>query len=152
MNTAVVPDLSSIPSMVSSLVGSEVSALAMVCTVGEGELAAVTAFVTPGTSCSTKFRHAVEMEGDYNDHLLSFEETPPPFYGISAVDVDLEEAAQVIGVDRVLCLITQVGSDQISVFRNYEDVEVTVLEAAKVQFDGLTDMLVNVAPGRRTLQ
>ena len=99
MNHAVVPDATSIPAMVSHLAGTEVSALALVCAVGEGAHASVAAFITPGAHCLASFRNAIVKEGDYSDTLLSFDDNPPPYYGESTLDIDLSTAAGVIGVD-----------------------------------------------------
>ena len=146
MNPAVVPDATSIPAMVSHLAGTEVSALALVCAVGEGAHASVAAFITPGANCSASFRHAIEMEGDYSDTLLSFDEDPPPYYGDSDLDIDLATAAGVIGVERVICLVTQVG-DQVSVVRDYDGLEVTLLEATKIQFGRFVEVLDGASVG-----
>ena len=93
MSPAVVPDATSIPAMVSHLAGTEVSALARVCAVGEGDHASVAAFITPSANCLASFRHAIEKEGDT---LLKFDENPPPYYGESDLDIDLSTAASVI--------------------------------------------------------
>lgn len=150
MNPAVVPDATSIPAMVSHLAGTEVSALALVCAVGEGAHASVAAFITPGAHCSTSFRNAIAMEGDYSDTLLSFDDNPPPYYGDGALDIDLSTAAGVIGVDRVICLVTQVG-DQVSVARDYDGLEVTLLEATKIQFGRFVEILDGSGVGGRHL-
>lgn len=153
MTRAVVPDATSIPAMVSQLAGTEVSALALVCAVGEGTHASVAAFITPGAICSASFRHAIEMEGDYSDTLLGFEDNQPPYYGASALDIDLAAAAGVIGVDRVICLVTQIGADQVNVVRDYDGLEVTMLEATKTQFERFVEILDGAGiTGHRSLQ
>mgnify|MGYP000151932300 FL=1 len=86
------------------------------------------------------------MEGDYSDTLLSFDENPPPYYGDSDLDIDLSTAAGVIGVDRVICLVTQVG-DQVSVVRDYDGLEVTLLEATKIQFGRFVEILDGAGVG-----
>ncbi|WP_126447936.1 hypothetical protein [Sulfuricystis multivorans] len=148
MNPSVVSDVTSIPAIVSRLAGAEVSALAMVCAVGEGAHASITAFITPGDNCSASFRNALEMEGDYSDALLSFDENLPPYYGDSDLDIDLSMVASIVGVDRVICLVTQVG-DRVSVVRDYDGLEVTLIEATKIQFDRFVEILDGVGAGRR---
>lgn len=140
MNHAVAQIANSIPSMVSNLLGTKISAVAMVCAVGEGKEAAVTAFITPGAECSASFRKAIEMESDYSDTLLSFGDELPPYHG-SHLDIDLDAAADVIGVDRVICLVTQIGTDRVSVVRDYDGLEVTLLEATKTQFSRFVEIL-----------
>ena len=133
-----------IPNTLSQLTGAEVKALAIVCTVGDGEHETVTAYITPNAAVSPGFRHAIEMEGAYSDTLLSFDDSQPPYYGSIARPVNLELAAYRLGVDRVLCLVTVDAAGNIAATRDYDGLEVTLLEAAKLQFGRFTDILDEV--------
>lgn len=129
-----------ISAAMSHLVGRSVCALALVCTIGEGARASVTAYITPRSAGSPLFRHAIEMEGAYYDTLLSFEDGPQPFYG-SGKSMDLRKAALQLGVDRVLCAVTLDIDGEITAVRDYDGVEVTLLDAAKEQFKRFAGML-----------
>lgn len=145
-SVATIPDCTSIPSMISQVIGNPVSALALVCEVGEGAEASVTAFITPsGAALSERFRHAIEMEGAYSDTLLSFDDTKPPYYGAGAREVDLPSAARTLGVERVLCLVTLDESGSVYVTRNYDGLEVTLLEAANTHLGRFREILDGVA-------
>lgn len=133
-----------IPATLSHLVGTEVKALALVCTVGDGPMASVAAYITPGAAASPMFRHAIEMEGTYSDTLLAFDENDPPYYGSMDLQLDLGLAARELGVDRVLCLVTLDIQGKVNVSRDYDGLEVTLLEAANVQFNRFTDILDGV--------
>lgn len=141
MRTQQAPTGHDIPATLSHLVGTEVTALALVCTVGDGPMASVAAYITPGAAVSPLFRHAIEMEGSYSDTLLSFDDNDPPYYGSPDYHLDLEIAARELGVDRVLCLVTQNPQGKVQVSRDYDGLEVTLLEAANVQFTRFADIL-----------
>lgn len=143
------PDAVSIPFMISQLVGAEVSAMALICTVGRKENASVAAFITPsGPALSMRFRHAIEMEGAYNDTLLNFDHTTPPFYG-SPININMRKAARTLGVERVLCLVTVNLNGLVSAVRDYDGVEVTLLEAAQTQFERFKEILNGVSEAEK---
>jgi hypothetical protein len=153
MKPTTVPDGANIPAMVSHLVGTPVSALALVCAVGDGSHASVAAFITPGAAGSAPFRHAIEMEGAYSNTLLSFDENQPPYYGGNTTPVNLNQAANELGVDRVLCLVTLNNAGSVAVVRNYDGLEVTLLEAANLQFSRFQEILDGtVSLGHRRMQ
>lgn len=133
-----------LPATLSHLVGAEVTALALVGTVGDGPMASVAAYITPGAAASPLFRHAIEMEGTYSDTLLSFDENSPPYYGDTELQIDLGLAARELGFDRVLCLVTLDVKGKVCVCRDYDGLEVTLLEAANVQFGRFKDILGDV--------
>ncbi len=133
-----------LPATLSHLVGAEVTALALVGTVGDGPMASVAAYITPGAASSPLFRHAIEMEGTYSDTLLSFDENAPPYYGDTELQIDLGLAARELGFDRVLCLVTLDVKGKVCVCRDYDGLEVTLLEAANVQFGRFKDILGDV--------
>ena len=130
-----------ISAAITQLAGTEIQALALVCTVGDGPAASVAAYITPDAASSTMFRHAIEMEGAYSDTLLSFDNNEPPYYGSEDRRIDLELAADRLGVDRVLCVVMLDASGKVAVTRDYDGLEVTVLEAANIQFNRLTNIL-----------
>ena len=127
-------DGGNLPSIISRLAGSPIRALALVGTVGAGPLASVIAFITPAAVGQALFRHAIEIEGGYSAALATFDAEDPPFYGGKVVPIDLSRAATEIGVDRVLCLVTLDAAGAVNVVRDYDGVEVTLLEAANIQF------------------
>lgn len=149
-----VPTGNDLPATLSNLAGTEVTALALVCTVGDGQAASVAAYITPNAAVSPLFRHAIEMEGSYSDTLLSFDENTPPYYGGASLNLDLSNAAKEIGVDRVLCLVTLDVQGKVMVARDYDGLEVTLLEAANLQFNRFTDILDGVmqTPVSRVIQ
>lgn len=130
-----------ISAAITQLAGTEIQALALVCTVGDGPDASVAAYITPDAASSTMFRHAIEMEGAYSDTLLSFDNNEPPYYGSEDRRIDLELAADRLGVDRVLCVVMLDASGKVAVTRDYDGLEVTVLEAANIQFSRFTNIL-----------
>ena len=134
-------DGAKLPSMISRLAGSPVRALALVGTVGAGPYASVIAFITPDAVGHATFRHAIEMEGGYSAALATFDAEDPPFYGGKVVPIDLARAANEIGVDRVLCLVTLDAAGAVNVVRDYDGVEVTLLEAANIQFTRFMELL-----------
>ena len=139
----VFPEPAWVPKAVSRLAGTEISALALVCAVSRGETAHVTAYVTPGLAGNPAFRHAIELESSYCEALLRFDDCDPPHYGrgAAAEDIDFASVADLIGVDRVLCLAIQTNSGQIRVQRDYDGLEVTLLEAANTQLRRFMKML-----------
>lgn len=146
-----IPDKINITEVISSMMGAEVASLAVVCSVGDGESASVAAFIAGWTAHREVFRHAIEMEGSYSDTLLSFDSNPPPYYESSAADIDLGLAASKLGVDRVLCLITLDGKGSVSALRDYDGLEVTLLEAAHMQLSRFMEFMdgENTVPARR---
>lgn len=144
MRTHQAPAGHDIPATLSHLVGAEVTALALVGTVGEGAMASVAAYITPGAAASPMFRHAVEMEGTYSDTLLSFDENDPPYYGNTDLQLDMGLAARELGFDRVLCVVALDSHGKVRVCRDYDGLEVTLLEAANVQFNRFKDILDDV--------
>jgi len=137
-----------LPDMIGRLSGAAIQALALVCTVGESPYASVLAFITPGAAGHEPFRHAIEMEGDYSEALSSFDADEPPYYGAKAMPIDLDRTASEIGVDRVLCLVTLDATGAVKVARDYEGVEVTLLEATKIQFTRFMEILDCESPNR----
>ena len=127
-------DGGNLPSMISRLAGATIRALALVGTVGAGPYASVIAFITPDAAGHASFRHAIEMEGGYSAALTTFDAEDPPFYGGKVMPIDLSRAAAEIGIDRVLCLVTLDAVGMVNVVRDYDGVEVTLLEAANTQF------------------
>ncbi len=126
------------------LAGTELQALALVCTVGDGPASSVAAYITPEAASSAMFRHAIEMEGSYSDTLLSFDDNEPPYYGSDDRRIDLGLAADRLGVDRVLCVVMLDTAGKVAVTRDYDGLEVTLLEAANIQFNRFTDLLDGV--------
>lgn len=133
-----------ISAALSQLAGAELQALALVCTVGEGPAASVAAYITPNAASSAMFQHAIEMEGSYSDTLLSFDDNEPPYYGSDDRQIDLCLAADRLGVDRVLCVVMLDAAGKVAVTRDYDGLEVTLLEAANIQFNRFTDLLDGV--------
>lgn len=141
MKTSRTPDAVSIPFIVNQLIGSEISALALVCAVGEGADSSVAAFITPGPAAnSAVFSHALEMERSYSDMLLDFDHPEPPFYG-RPIKLNMRKAARSLGVDKVLCLVALDRDGVVSAVRDYDGLEVTLLEAANTQFERFKELI-----------
>lgn len=137
-----IPEQVNIPSALSQLQGNEVASLAFVGLVGEGRGASVVAFITPdGVVRSTVFRHAIKMEGSYSDSLLSFHDSAQPYYRSAGAGIDLNQAAIRLGIDRILCLVTLDSTGVVSAVRDYDGLEVTLLEAAHIQLSRFTELI-----------
>ena len=128
--------------IIGSLTGQQIKAAAIVCSVGEEEETTVTAYISP-KEASPRFSHAIDMEYAYSKTLLAFDESPPPYYGNTRT-VDLKQAAAAIGVDRVLCMVSLTGDGTVFGTRDYDGVEMTVLEAATEQLTEFKDLLENM--------
>ena len=93
------------------------------------------------------------MECAYSAALLGFEDGTPPYYGEShAAQIKPDQAAALIGVDRVLCLVTQGEEGKISVTRDYDGLEVTLLESTNEQlrrFVSIMEDEANISTARR---
>ena len=85
-------------------------------------------------------------EARFHDLVDATQQTLEDIFDDSDLDIDLSTAAGVIGVDRVICLVTQVG-DQVSVVRDYDGLEVTLLEATKIQFGRFVEILDGAGVG-----
>ena len=127
--------------VVARLTGQNIKAVAIVCSVGSEEMEAVTAFISP-SEASPRFRHAIDMEYSYGKTLLAFDEVAPPFYG-NTPQIDLKCAADAIGVDRVLCVVMMTSDGLVSGIRDYDGVEVTILEAATEQLTSFQELLTS---------
>ena len=144
MKTPPFPDSRTLPAAISQITGSEVQAMALVCAVGEGRDASVAAYLTPSTAANTpSFRHAIDIENTYSDALLTFVPSPTPHYEAVA-SVDLDRAARELGVERVLCLVAMDGKGCLTVGRNYDGLEVTLLEAANAQLNRFLELMNEV--------
>lgn len=91
-----------------------------------------------------KATHLLSDETQDIDTLLSFDENAPPYYGDTELQIDLGLAARELGFDRVLCLVTLDVKGKVCVCRDYDGLEVTLLEAANVQFGRFKDILGDV--------
>lgn len=144
------PEISNPLLIISRLMGQNIKAAAVVCSNGEDEFTSVTAYISP-KEASPRFRHAIDMECSYNHTLLAFSDIPPPYYGHEA-GLDLKHAAAAIGVDRILCVVTMSSDDMVSGMRDYEGVEVTVIEAATEQLTQFKDLLVKSTVHRDSMR
>lgn len=133
-----------IPAILSQLAGTEIAAFAVVCTVGHGIGEAVTAYLTPASTTAAAFRHAIEMEGAYTEGLLSFSDPSPPQYGGRLLNIDLVAVAGALGVDRVVCLVAQAHTGEVTARRDYHALEVTRLESAKAYLDRFVEHLSGI--------
>ncbi|MHB1098280.1 MAG: hypothetical protein ACYCZR_01880 [Burkholderiales bacterium] len=153
MNKSAISENIDIQGVVSQMMGCNLEAMALVCSVNEDSDASVAAFITPkGAKDSPRFRHAVEMEEVYSDTLLSFDVVDPPYYGVWPT-LNLHQAAVGLGVDRILCLVTLDEHGDVNAARNYAGVEVTMIEAAQEQLIRFKEILDGLAmPRKGTLQ
>ena len=131
---------------IGAVTGAPVRALAIVGLNNQAGATNALAFLTPGSS-TPAFAHAVTLEADYCDAVMGFEAEQAPSYG-HARDLDLRAVACAAGLEEVLCLIVMWEDGQVTALRDYDGVEVTVLEAVKIQFDRMMEILETRAPSR----
>lgn len=132
MNLRLNPDLQHITQRISGLSGQAVKSVALVCCEAlDDDFHSVSAFLSH-TKKSPLFRHAIEMEQAYCDALLRFDEIEPPDYGVP-VEIDLDRLAIELDVEQVFCVVTVSVDGTVNGWRNYDEVEVTVLEAIAQQ-------------------
>lgn|SRR5574338_22132 len=141
MTTIPAHDGANLQEMIGRLAGFEIAAMALVCVMGVGANAAVAAFITLGGARSAPFCHAIELEGAYCDGLLGFDAPSPPYYGGAPLRIDLAQTAAALAIERILCLVTLDSGGNINVARDYDGLEVTLLEAARTQFDRFGEIL-----------
>lgn len=147
------PDAETLARIASDLLGRDIAEIAVVGTVGDGAAAAVVACVVASKVSAPRFQHALEMEESYSDSLIGFDDDAPPFYGAAAPRVDLDAAATALGIDRVLCLVALGKGGELCVGRDYDGIDVTLIQAAKTQFERVRELLGQGQPqGGRRLQ
>ena len=115
--------------------GQALKAVALLSGANRQGVTTVTAYLSQEES-SPKFRHALEMERAYCKTLLSFDDIAPPDYG-NSIAIDLTGLAFELGVARMYCVVTLGIDDTVSGWRDYDGVEVTVLDAVTQQLTGL---------------
>ena len=144
MNFHSTPDSNAVTQRIVSLSGLAIKSVALVCCETLDEVfQTVNAYISPN-EISPKFRHAVEMEQSYCRALLRFDEIPPPAYG-GATGIDLFWLAGQLGVARVYCVVVMSVDGAVSGCRNYDEVEVTVLESIDQQISRFEEMLEDAA-------
>lgn len=132
----------SVPAIVALLAEEPVSALGMVCVTDAGSQSVALAFITvPDAGADDRFRHAIELEIDYLESELSFDAPEEPVYVAAGFNVDFEVAAKMVGVDQVVCLIVQMPDGRVAAMRDYAEVEVGLMDAAKEQLLRFLGML-----------
>lgn len=147
------PDAKTLARIASDLLGRNITEIAVIGTVGEGAAASVVACVVADKISAPRFQHAIEMEESYSDSLVGFDDEEPPFYGVDGPCVDLEAIALALGIDRVLCLVALAKAGELCVGRDYDGVEMTLIQAAKTQFGRVRELLGQGQPqGGRRLQ
>ena len=155
MSATISPEAAQLAGIASTLLGCEIAEIAVVGTVdpGAGAAPSVVACVAASKVSGPRFRHALEMEETYSDSLIGFVDDEPPYYGAAGPRVDLDAAAAALGIDRVLCLVAVGKGGELCVGRNYEGVDVTLIQAAKIQFERVRELLAPGQPqGGRRLQ
>ena len=89
-------------------------------------------------------------------HLVGTEVTELVQQADAALGIERHHgrAARELGVDRVLCLVTLDCLGKVNGCRNYDGLEMNLLEAANVQFNRFTDILDDVmqVPAGRMVQ
>ena len=140
MNFQSNPDHSSVTQRIVSLSGLAFRAVALVCceTLDE-DCQTVSAYLSPDER-SPKFRHAIEMELSYCRALIGFDEIAPPNYGCAS-DIDWARMVCQFGVAHVYCVVTMSADGVVRGYRNYEAVEMTILQAIEQQLGRIHDML-----------
>lgn len=140
MNFQSNPDHSSVTQRIVSLSGLAFKSIALVCceTLNE-DFQTVNAYLSPNER-SLKFLHAIEMELGFCRALVGFDEIAPPNYG-NANDMDWGSLACQFGVARVYCVVAMSVEGVVMGYRNYDAVEMTVLQAIEQQIDRFHEML-----------
>ena len=140
MNFQSNPDHSSVTQRIVSLSGLAFRAVALVCceTLDE-DCQTVSAYLSPDER-SPKFRYAIEMELSYCRALIGFDEIAPPNYGCAS-DIDWARMVCQFGVAHVYCVVTMSADGVVRGYRNYEAVEMTILQAIEQQLGRIHDML-----------
>lgn len=119
----------------------DVEAVAVIGLVGDSNDPTVMAFLwRDECAASPVFRHAFALERDYALALTRFDTVEPPAYE-GAARYDLSHAAKVLGVDRIVCLMVLERTGRFSVERDYDDLEMTRLEAVHEQLRCFSDMV-----------
>ena len=140
MNFQSNPNHSPVTQKIVGLSGLAFKSLALVCceTLDE-DCQTVSAYLSPNER-SPKFLHAIEMELSYCRALVGFDEIAPPSYG-DAIDIDWGGVACQFGVARVYCVVAMSAEGVVMGYRNYDAVEMTVLQAIEQQIGRFHDML-----------
>lgn len=136
----IVGQAGSLSAAISHVVGVDLAALALVGSVGSGAGEQLAAFIMPNAS-SMAFRHAVDLEFDYTLSLMNFDGYPDTYSGQRQLDIEPDAASQAVGVDRLIYLVIQDVAGEIYVLRNYDGLEMTLLESANEQIRRFKEVL-----------
>ena len=133
------PQSVNLPQRLGRLFGQDLKAFALLCGETLDDVTTVTAYLSHAES-SPKFHHALEMERAYCHALLRFDDIAPPDYGNSNA-IDLARMAAELGVAQVYCVVILGIDDTANGCRDYEEVEMTILDAVTEQLSRLQDRL-----------
>ena len=140
MNFQSNPDHNRITQTIVDLTGLAFKSVALVCSDMLDEVfQTVNAYLSPDER-SPKFRHAIEMELSYCRALIGFDEIAPPNYGCAS-DIDWARMVCQFGVAHVYCVVTMSADGVVRGYRNYDAVEMTILQAIEQQLGRIRDML-----------
>lgn len=89
------------------------------------------------------FKHALELEQSFVDTVIGFEDQSEPSHTTAALD--MRTISERIGLRRVLCAVVVAEDGSVHAGRNYDEVEVTRLEAVREQLSGLLTMPIRDA-------
>lgn len=132
MNLRFDPNHQHITQRISAHTGQWVKSAALVCYEAlDDDFHSVSAFFSRNEK-SPLFRHAIEMEQAYCDALLRFDEIAHPDYG-RPVEIYLNRLAIELDVAQVCCVVTVSVDGTVNGWRNYDRIEITVLEAIAQQ-------------------
>jgi len=123
-------------------VGGRVAAVFVAGMVGPGTAQSLLSWVDlseAGDAEVLPLLHAIELEEQYLEQVLDFDEPPKPLYG---GELNLRALEPAFDVDRLVCLVTLREDGQVYAARNYEGVEMTQLEALHEQFDSISNSVM----------
>ena len=134
------PQPVNLPLGLGRLFGQDLKAVALLCgEILDDDVTTVMAYLSHD-EYSPKFRHALEMERAYCHALLRFDDIAPPDYG-NFNAIDLARMATELGVAQVYCVVILGIDDTANGYRDYEGVEMTILDAVTEQLARLQNRL-----------
>ncbi len=93
-----------------------------------------------------RFQYAITLEKAYVEAVAGFDDDAPPFYEASGRGLDLDRCRQSHGVERSRCIIALDRHGALHVARDYEGVDVTLLQGARIQLSRMSQSASSTTP------
>lgn len=93
-----------------------------------------------------RFQHAITLEEAYVEAMAGFDDDAPPFYAVSGRALDLDLVAKAMDVERPLCIIALDRHGALHVARDYEGVDVTLLQGVWIQLSRMSQSASSTTP------